>query len=91
MRLRVPRTRVFSEMPAQTRVRPKVRSPQPRRQIDRRRATLDARASEAHALLAFRLTLMEAEQSYAAAALRLEEFDRYLAAVRARLHAAGYL
>jgi hypothetical protein len=79
--------------PKPVRVRTQIRGPQPATTTrTRREQTLaDAKARETRARRDLALALVRAEQTYALAARRLEEFDDYLRAVRARLRDAGYL
>jgi hypothetical protein len=56
-----------------------------------RRDLVDTNAREVRARRDLALALVRAEQRYALAAHRLEEFDDYLRGLRARLRDAGYL
>jgi hypothetical protein len=67
------------------------RRPPARHGAQRRRELVDARAREARNRARLQLLLRSADDSYALAARRLEEFEEYLSAVRKRLRQAGYL
>jgi hypothetical protein len=57
----------------------------------REQALAEAKAREAHAKAELGLAFARMERTYALAVCRLDEFDEYLNAVRARLRHAGYL
>jgi hypothetical protein len=67
------------------------RRPTVRRATRRRLELVDARRLEAESRARLHLLLTRADDSYAFAARRLEEFEEYLSAVRKRLRQAGYL
>jgi hypothetical protein len=79
--------------PKPVRVRTQIRRLQPATTTPtRREETLaDAKARETRARRNLALALARAEQTYASAERRLEEFDDYMRAVCARLRDAGYL
>jgi hypothetical protein len=79
--------------PNPVRVRTQIRGPQPATTTrTRREQTLaGTKARETRARRDLALALVRAEQRYALAARRLEEFDDYLRAVLARLCDVGYL
>ena len=81
-------------MPSQQLNRPQRRAPvaaSRRRPALRRRRPATARNEERLARLALAQAVARAEEGCALAAAALEELDRYLAAVRSELRAAGYV
>lgn len=86
------RTLRRAHSPKAVRVRTQICQLQPATTPTRREETLaDHKAREIRSRRDLALALARAEQTYAFAVRRLEEFDEYLRAVRDRLRAAGYL
>jgi hypothetical protein len=79
--------------PKRVRRQTRIRGPEPETTTRTRReeTLVDIKAREVRARRDLARALVRAEQRYALAARRLEEFDDYLRGLRARLRDAGYL